>query len=175
MRLEDVRSQLTVLFQAPMQFNMSAGDNIGLGNGDGQAPRSEIEQAAYFASADEVVARLPKQYETLLGVWFEEGTDLSQGEWRRVALARTLLRQAPITILDEPTSAMDPWAEAAWIRRFRTYAEGKTAIIITHRFTTALHADIIYVMENGHVVEYGSHTDLLAQGGRYAQSWAEQG
>lgn len=174
MRLEDLRSQLSVLFQTPMQFNMSARDNIGLGYGSREVPQSEIEQAAYFAGADEVIARLPKQYETLLGVWFEEGTDLSQGEWRRMALARTLLRQAPIVVLDEPTSAMDPWAEAAWIRRFRTYAEGKTAIIITHRFTTARHADIIYVMENGLVVESGSHAELLALGGRYAESWAER-
>ena len=96
------------------------------------------------------------------------------GEWQRLALARAFLRQAPIIVLDEPTSAMDPWAEADWLQRFRKLATGRTAVIITHRFTTAMRADIIHVMADGQIVETGRHDQLLASGGRYAQSWKTQ-
>ena len=96
------------------------------------------------------------------------------GEWQQIALARAFIRKAPIVILDEPTSAMDPWAEAEWLRRFRDLARGRTALIITHRFSTACHADLIHVMDNGHTTESGTHTELVARGGRYAQSWSEQ-
>jgi ATP-binding cassette subfamily B protein len=110
----------------------------------------------------------------LLGNWFESGTELSAGEWQRIALARAFLRQAPIIALDEPTSALDPWAEADWLDRFRALAVSRTAIFITHRFTTAMHADIIHVMDGGRIVESGRHEQLLACGGRYAASWATQ-
>jgi ATP-binding cassette subfamily B protein len=102
------------------------------------------------------------------------GTELSLGEWQRVALARAFARQAPIIVLDEPTSAMDSWAEADFMARFRTLTAGRTVLIITHRFTTALQADVIQVMEAGVIVESGSHHELLALNGRYAQSWNAQ-
>ncbi|HEV8167703.1 MAG TPA: ATP-binding cassette domain-containing protein, partial [Pyrinomonadaceae bacterium] len=121
-----------------------------------------------------IVARLPQKEETLLGRWFAGGTELSVGEWQRVALARAFLRRAPIIILDEPTSALDPWAEADWLERFRTLAAGRTSIIITHRFTTAMHADVIHVMDRGRIVESGSHQRLLEQSGLYAESWSRQ-
>jgi len=110
----------------------------------------------------------------LLGRWFAGGTELSVGEWQRIALARAFLRQAPIIILDEPTSALDPWAEADWLERFRKLAAGRTSIIITHRFTTAMHADVIQVMDRGQIIESGSHHELLEAGGLYAQSWSQQ-
>ena len=110
----------------------------------------------------------------MLGYWFEKGAELSVGEWQRVALARAFFRQAPIILLDEPTSAMDPWAEADWLRRFRDLAAGRTAILITHRFTTAMLADEIHVMEDGRIIESGSHRDLIARGGRYAEWGALQ-
>lgn len=135
---------------------------------------ARIREAAHLAGADGVVDRLGNGYDTLLGTWLVDGTELSEGEWRRIALARTLLRPAQVVILDEPTSAMDPWAEIQWIQRLQKFATGKTVILITHRFTTALHADIIYVMDEGRVIESGSHSELIAQNGRYAQSWAEQ-
>ena len=118
----------------------------------------DLEHALRYA--EEIVARLPQQEQTLLGRWFAGGTELSVGEWQRIALARAFLRHAPIIILDEPTSALDPWAEADWLERFRELAIGRTAIIITHRFTTAMHADVIHVMDRGRIVESGSHQRL---------------
>ena len=100
--------------------------------------------------------------------------ELSGGEWQRIAIARAFLRDAPILLLDEPTSAMDSWAEADWFDRFRQAAAGRTTIIITHRFTTAMQADVIHVLEDGRIVESGSHQKLLDLGGRYAYSWARQ-
>jgi ATP-binding cassette subfamily B protein len=110
----------------------------------------------------------------LLGKWFASGTELSGGEWQRVALARAFLRRAPLLLLDEPTSAMDPWAESDWLARLRTLAAGRTILLRTHRFTTARQADVIHVLVDGRVAESGSHEELLALGGRYAQAWAEQ-
>jgi hypothetical protein len=100
---------------------------------------------------------LPQGYETVLGKWFAEGTELSVGQWQRLALARAFLRSSPIVLLDEPTSAMDSWAENDWLKRFRTIMAGRTVILITHRFTTAVQADIIHVMVAGGIVESGTH------------------
>ena len=108
------------------------------------------------------------------GKWFADGTELSTGEWQRLALARAFLKKAPIILLDEPTSFMDSWAEASWLAKLRLLIEGQTALIITHRFTTAMQADIIYVMDKGGIVESGSHLELLALNGHYASSWYSQ-
>jgi ATP-binding cassette subfamily B protein len=165
---------ISVLFQEPVPYQNSASRNIAFGDLAANPDQTSIKGAAIAAGADEIISRLPDKYETQLGKWFEGGTDLSVGEWQRVALARAFLRQAPIIVLDEPTSAMDPWAETDWLQRFRLLAVGRTSIIITHRFTTAMHAEIIHVMENGRIVESGSHQELLSLGGRYAQSWQAQ-
>jgi ATP-binding cassette subfamily B protein len=170
---DELRRRIAVLFQQPVHYNATAAENIALGDLERRRD-PEIRTAARAAGADEIIARLPRGYEQLLGNWFESGTELSGGEWQRIALARAFLRQAPIIALDEPTSALDPWAEADWLARFRTLAAGRTALFITHRFTTAMHADIIHVMDCGRIVESGGHRQLLAQGGRYAASWASQ-
>jgi len=133
-----------------------------------------VEEAARSAGADAFVGRLAEGYDNLLGKWFEGGAELSVGEWQRVALARAFLRRSPVIVLDEPTSAMDPWAEADWLARFRRLAAGRTALVITHRFTTAMHADVIHVMDGGRVVESGSHDELVEAGGLYSQSWLTQ-
>ena len=117
---------------------------------------------------------MPGGYENPLGRWFDGGVELSRGEWQRIALARALYRSAPIILLDEPTGAMDSWAETGWLERFHRRAAGRIAVVITHRLTTAMHADRIHVMAGGRIVESGSHRELLARDGRYAESWASQ-
>jgi ATP-binding cassette subfamily B protein len=171
-QIDELRRHITALFQEPVRYNATAAENIVLG--DQGASEAEIESAAAAAGADEIIRRLPAGYDNLLGKLFIDGAGLSTGEWQRIALARAFLRQAPILILDEPTSAMDPWAEADWIDRFRSLAHGRTAILITHRLTTAMRADEIHVFFEGRVVESGSHEELLKRGGLYAQSWARQ-
>jgi ATP-binding cassette subfamily B protein len=152
----------------------SAAENIALGDLGANPGPTEIEAAARRAGAHEFITRLPQGYDTLLGKWFVNGAELSGGEWQRLALARAFLRRAQIMILDEPTSFMDSWAEIDWFDRFRELANGRTAILITHRFNIAKRADLIYVMDNGQVVESGNHAELVAQGGLYAQSWTAQ-
>jgi ATP-binding cassette subfamily B protein len=172
LKLETLRERISVLFQHPVHYSATARENIALGSPGQEA--AAIEKAARAAGAHEPVARLPQGYETLLGKWFAGGTELSGGEWQRLALARAFLRQAPLVLLDEPTSAMDSWAEADWLDRFRDLSSGRTALIITHRFTTAMRADVIHVMAEGRIVESGSHRELLDQDGLYAQSWHAQ-
>ncbi len=135
--------------------------------------KQRSRQPARGAGAASVIGKLPEGYETVLGKWFGY-TQLSTGEWQRLALARAFVRQADLVILDEPTSAMDSWAENDWMTRFRDLVDGRTAVIITHRFTTAMQADVIHVMHEGRIVESGNHADLVAHGGRYAESWGQQ-
>ncbi len=171
--LDELRRQITILFQEPVRYHTTAAENIELGDLAATPSRPEIEAAAHAAAADVPISRLPEGYETVLGKWFG-GAELSVGEWQRVALARAFLRRASIIVLDEPTSMMDSWAEADWLARFRALAAGRTAVIVTHRFTTAMQADVIHVMEAGRIVECGRHDELVALGGRYAQSWTMQ-
>ena len=170
----NLRRLLTVLFQEPVHYSVSVSENVEYGDLENHPQTSKVRAALEAAGAEEIVERLPNGYHTLLGRWFAGGSELSVGEWQRIALARAFLRQAPIILLDEPTSALDPWAEADWLRRFRGLAAGRTAIIITHRFTTAMHADVIHVLDQGRVIESGSHHELLERNGRYAESWSTQ-
>ena len=172
--LQQLRKMITVLFQWPVPYQATAAQNIAFGDLAATQGGAELEAAARSAGAHDVIRGLPKGYDTLLGKWFTNGVELSVGEWQRLALARAFFRQAQILILDEPTSALDSWAEADWFDRFRCLADGRTAIIITHRFTIARRADMIHVMEAGRIVESGKHDELLSRGGMYARSWAAQ-
>jgi ATP-binding cassette subfamily B protein len=171
--LRDLRAMMTVLFQESVHFHTTVTENIAVGDLASAPGPERIIAAANNAGAAEPISRLPDGYDTVLGKMFGGG-ELSVGEWQRIALARAFLRNAPIVILDEPTSAMDSWAENAWISRFREMTRGKTVLIITHRFTTAMHADIIQVLEGGRVTEAGTHQQLVTLGGHYAQSWQTQ-
>lgn len=172
--LEELRQMITVLFQTPVRYSTTAGENIALGSIENLLEIKKIKMAATAAGADEIIEKFPESYEQMLSYRFAGGSELSVGEWQRIALARAVFREAPLILLDEPTSAMDPWAEADWLKRFIKQATGKTVLIITHKFSTAMYADLIYVMQNGKIVESGSHSKLLQKGGRYAESWREQ-
>jgi ATP-binding cassette subfamily B protein len=170
---EELRTAMTVLFQEPVHYHTSVAENIALGDLASPPDPARLNRAAADAGADLPIDRLPKGYNTPLGKHFG-GAELSVGEWQRIALARAFYRDAPVVILDEPTSAMDSWAENRWISRFREVSAGKTVLIITHRFTTAMHADVIQVMDGGVITEVGTHRELVERGGHYAASWREQ-
>jgi ATP-binding cassette subfamily B protein len=174
LNLRDYQDKITVLFQFPVRYQATAAENITLGSGDFLREQPAVESAARAAGAHDFITRLPQGYDTLLSKSLANGAELSGGEWQRLALARAFLRQSPVVVLDEPTSAMDPWAEAQWLKRFRSMVCDRTAIVITHRFTAAMQADCIYLMQQGTLVEAGTHDELLAREGLYATAWAEQ-
>jgi ATP-binding cassette subfamily B protein len=174
--ISELRHSMTVFFQQPVRYNDTVAANIRFG--DLRLTDAEfsiaLEKSAEVSGLNEIIARLPNRYETELGRDFLDGTELSVGEWQRLGLVRATVRQAQILILDEPTSAMDPWAELKWAERLREIAAKRMTILITHRFTTAMFADVIHVISEGRVVESGSHAQLLAKGGIYAEGWASQ-
>lgn len=168
-----LRHRMAVLFQDPVHYHATVRENIAFGDLDGVPDQARVRQAAHNAGVVRAVESLPEQFETVLGKRFGRA-ELSGGEWQGIALARAFFRQASLIVLDEPTSAMDSWAEQDWLGRFRALTEGRTALMITHRFTTAMHADIIHVLDKGRVVESGTHSELVERGGEYAASWSAQ-
>ena len=167
--LTDLRRHFGVIFQDFVRFHFTAGENIGAGQIEAADDRSRIHQAAERSLADRIIQRLPQGYDQPLGKRFHEGADLSGGEWQKIAIARAYMRDADVLILDEPTAALDARSEYEVFQRFRDLSLGKTAILISHRFSTVRMADRILVLEDGHVVEFGSHEELVTSGGRYAE------
>jgi ATP-binding cassette subfamily B protein len=166
--------RLTVLFQQPSRYFATAGQSIAMSDLETEPRQFQIVEAARFAGADDFISRLPCGYDTELGKWVSGGVELSGGEWQRVAMARAYLRESSVILLDEPTSFLDSWNEADWFDRFRVWSAGRTSLVITHRFTVAMRADIIFVMDGGDIIEFGSHQQLIERGGFYAQSWDSQ-
>lgn len=169
-----LRRQISVIFQDYVRYNLTARDNIWLGNVASEPDAQRIGAAARYAGADELIGRLPLGYQTVLGKWFDDGEELSVGEWQKIALARAFLRDAQIVVLDEPTSAMDPAAEREVFQRFHEVTAGRTAILISHRLSTVRMADLIYVLRAGRVVESGTHSELVRKAGRYAHLFAAE-
>jgi ATP-binding cassette subfamily B protein len=172
--LDELRRMITVLFQFPVNYQTTASQSIEMGDLQANPQADRIEAAARSAGAHDLILSLPKGYDTQLGKAFVDGEELSGGEWHRIATARAYVREAPILVLDEPTSMMDSWSEADWFARFRQVGRDKTALVITHRFSIAMRADVIHVMDAGEIVESGTHQQLIALGGLYAQSWNAQ-
>lgn len=165
----ELRSGIGVIFQDFVRFQMTAGNNIAVGRIEQKENTTRIEHAASKSLADSVILKLPKGYEQIIGRRFAEGVDLSGGEWQKIALGRAYMRDAQVLILDEPTAALDARAEHEVFVRFSELTKGKTAVLISHRFSTVRMADRILVVENGQLLEIGSHEELLKKAGRYAE------
>jgi ATP-binding cassette subfamily B protein len=170
-----LRRRISVLFQDFNQYQLSVRENIGLGSIDHLEDTPRIERAAERGGADAVARALPLGLEARLGTWFEKGSELSGGQWQKIALARAFMREeADILVLDEPTAALDAEAEHAVFERFRQLSEGRTTIVISHRFPTVRMARHIIVLDQGTLAESGSHAELIARGGIYARMFALQ-
>jgi ATP-binding cassette subfamily B protein len=167
--LNALRGNMGVIFQDFVRYNLNAGDNIAVGNIAARGDRARIERAARRSQADQVITRLPTGYQQMIGKRFKNGVELSGGEWQKIAIARAYMRDAAVLILDEPTAALDARSEFEVFKRFKELSDGKTAVLISHRFSSVRMADRILVLADGMVEAAGTHDELMAQPGRYSE------
>jgi ATP-binding cassette subfamily B protein len=172
--LDNLRRAIGVIFQDFVHYHTSARENIGFGQIDMLADDLRISDAAQRGGADEVINNLPEGYETMLGRWFMSGHELSGGQWQKIALGRAFMREGEVLVLDEPTASLDAEREYEIFQRFRELTEGKTALLISHRFSTVRMADRIAVIDSGQLAELGTHKELLLLGGTYARLFEMQ-
>jgi ATP-binding cassette subfamily B protein len=170
----ELRRHVAVIFQDFLRYTLPARENIGLGRPDAVEDDEAIEKAGRQAGAHDFIVRLPHGYRTRLGPEYEDGVDLSVGQWQRLALARAFFRDAPFVILDEPTAALDARAEHDLFERIRTLLTGRTVLLISHRFSSVRSADRIYVLHQGRIIEAGTHEGLMSDGGVYAELFSLQ-
>jgi ATP-binding cassette, subfamily B, bacterial len=171
---DELRAQVGAMFQDYVTYQATAKENIGLGSLPGLEDDRAVAIAARRGGAEELVKGLPHEWETMLGKWFDEGVNLSGGEWQKVALSRAFMRDVRILVLDEPTSALDAQAEFELFERLQTLTQGRTAVYISHRFSTVRRADRILFLEHGELVEAGTHEELIRLDGRYAKLFRMQ-
>jgi ATP-binding cassette, subfamily B, bacterial len=167
--LNALRGNMGVIFQDFVRYNLSAGDNIAVGKIAARGDHARIVRAARRSQADEVISRLPNGYQQMIGKRFKNGIELSGGEWQKIAIARAYMREAAVLVLDEPTAALDARSEFEVFKRFKELSDGKTAVLISHRFSSVRMADRILVLADGMVEVAGTHDELMAQPGRYSE------
>ena len=171
---DEYRKFFSVVFQDFMLYNLTAGENIRMGNIETSDAEKNIREAAASAGVHDLLNNLPEGYDTSIGNLFNDSRELSWGEWQKIALARALFREAPVLILDEPSSTLDADTEYEIFSRFREILKGRTSILITHRFTNVTLADRIIVLENGAITETGTHGELMKKRGRYYSMYTRQ-
>lgn len=172
--LQSLRQNIGIIFQDYIRFQLTAGENIAVGNILHKDEQDDVLESAEKSLANTVIEQLPERYEQMLGRRFKNGVELSGGQWQKIALGRAYMRDAQLLILDEPTSALDARAEHEVFQRFAELITGKSAVLISHRFSTVRMADRILVLENGQLVEIGSHEELLEKKGKYAELFTLQ-